>query len=101
MAFIIALKQFFSVKLTYFNNIKKNNTFHFTAEFTCKNKQDEFRPDITLFVNGLPLCFVEAKKLNNTLVRRKKKAKRGGNQEKVRIFNVLIIKNKLYDDSRQ
>lgn len=34
-------------------------------EFTCKNGQDEFRPDITLFVNGLPLCFVEVKKPNN------------------------------------
>ncbi len=43
----------------------ENNTFHFTAEFTCKNNQDEFRPDITLFVNGLPLCFVEVKKPNN------------------------------------
>ncbi len=41
------------------------NTFHFTAEFTCKNGDDEFRPDITLFVNGLPLCFVEVKKPNN------------------------------------
>ena len=39
--------------------------FHFTAEFTCKNGLDEFRPDITLFVNGLPLCFVEVKKPNN------------------------------------
>lgn len=43
----------------------QNNTFHFTAEFTCKNGQDEFRPDITLFVNGLPLVFVEVKKPNN------------------------------------
>ena len=43
----------------------QNNSFHFTAEFTCKNGQDEFRPDITLFVNGLPLCFVEVKKPNN------------------------------------
>ncbi|MBR4714124.1 MAG: type I restriction endonuclease subunit R [Paludibacteraceae bacterium] len=43
----------------------ENNLFHFTAEFTCKNGQDEFRPDITLFVNGLPLCFVEVKKPNN------------------------------------
>ena len=42
-----------------------NNTFHFTAEFTCRNGQDEFRPDITLFVNGLPLCFIEVKKPNN------------------------------------
>lgn len=52
------------VKLIDFDNIG-NNTFHFTAEFTCKNGQDEFRPDITLFVNGLPLCFVEVKKPNN------------------------------------
>lgn len=45
--------------------VPTNNTFHFTAEFTCKNGQDEFRPDITLFINGLPLCFVEVKKPNN------------------------------------
>ncbi|PGD10241.1 deoxyribonuclease HsdR [Bacillus toyonensis] len=43
----------------------ENNTFHFTAEFTCKRDQDEFRPDITLFVNGLPLVFIEVKKPNN------------------------------------
>ncbi len=43
----------------------KNNTYHFTAEFTCKRDQDEFRPDITLFINGLPLCFIEVKKPNN------------------------------------
>lgn len=42
------------------------NVFHCTAEFTCRNGQAEFRPDITLFVNGLPLCFVEVKKPNNT-----------------------------------
>lgn len=52
------------VKLIDFENVE-NNAFHFTAEFTCKNGQDEFRPDITLFVNGLPLCFVEVKKPNN------------------------------------
>lgn len=52
------------VRLIDFDN-PWNNSFHFTAEFTCKNGQDEFRPDITLFVNGLPLCFVEVKKPNN------------------------------------
>lgn len=51
-------------KLIDFENIN-NNTFHYTAEFTCKNGQDEFRPDITLFVNGLPLVFIEVKKPNN------------------------------------
>lgn len=58
------LKAVSPVKLIDFDDIE-NNTFHFTAEFTCKNGQDEFRPDITLFVNGLPLCFVEVKKPNN------------------------------------
>lgn len=43
----------------------KNNVYHCTAEFTCKRDQDEFRPDITIFVNGLPLVFVEVKKPNN------------------------------------
>lgn len=42
-----------------------NNVYHCTAEFTCKRDQDEFRPDITLFVNGLPLVFIEVKKPNN------------------------------------
>ena len=58
------LKSVSPVRLIDFDN-PKNNDFHFTAEFTCKNGQDKFRPDITLFVNGLPLCFVEVKKPNN------------------------------------
>jgi len=43
----------------------ENNTYHCTSEFTCKNGEDEFRPDITLFINGLPLVFIEVKKPNN------------------------------------
>ena len=58
------LKSVSPVRLIDFEH-PENNDFHFTAEFTCKNGQDEFRPDITLFVNGLPLCFVEVKKPNN------------------------------------
>ena len=53
-----------STKLIDFDNPSKNE-FHFTAEFTCKRDQDEFRPDITLFVNGLPITFIEVKKPNN------------------------------------
>ncbi len=52
------------IKLIDFNNPEKN-TFHCTAEFTCRRDQDEFRPDITLFINGLPLVFIEVKKPNN------------------------------------
>ena len=43
----------------------ERNVFHCTGEFTCANGLDEFRPDITLFVNGLPLVFIEVKKPNN------------------------------------
>lgn len=43
----------------------ENNVYHCTGEFTCKNGEDEFRPDITLFINGLPLVFIEVKKPNN------------------------------------
>lgn len=64
-AFYQRLKAVSPVKLIDFEN-PANNTFHFTAEFTCKNGQDEFRPDITLFVNGLPLVFIEVKKPNNS-----------------------------------
>lgn len=51
-------------KLIDFKNIE-NNSFCCTAEFTCKNGSDEFRPDITLFINGLPLVFIEVKRPNN------------------------------------
>lgn len=43
----------------------ENNTYHCTAEFSCKNGDESFRPDITLFINGLPLVFIEVKKPNN------------------------------------
>ena len=52
------------VRLIDYDN-PSNNVYHCTAEFTCKNGQDEFRPDITLFINGLPLVFIEVKKPNN------------------------------------
>lgn len=64
-AFYQRLKAVSPVKLIDFET-PSNNSFYFTAEFTCKNGQDEFRPDITLFVNGLPLVFIEVKKPNNS-----------------------------------
>jgi len=42
-----------------------NNSFNVVTELTYKNGDDEFRPDITLLVNGMPLVFVEVKKPNN------------------------------------
>ena len=51
-------------KLIDFANFD-NNSFHVVTELTCKNGDDEFRPDITLLINGMPLAFIEVKKPNN------------------------------------
>jgi type I restriction enzyme R subunit len=42
-----------------------NNTFNVVTELTYKKDDDEFRPDITLLINGIPLAFIEVKKPNN------------------------------------
>ncbi|MHA8092042.1 type I restriction endonuclease subunit R [Aquirufa regiilacus] len=45
--------------------IFSNNSLHVVTELPCINGDEEFRPDITLLVNGLPLVFIEVKKPNN------------------------------------
>lgn len=52
------------IKLIDFNDFN-NNSFHVTTELTCKNGDEEFRPDITLLINGMPLAFIEVKKPHN------------------------------------
>jgi type I restriction enzyme R subunit len=42
-----------------------NNTFNVVTELTYKKDDDEFRPDIILLINGMPLTFIEVKKPNN------------------------------------
>lgn len=51
-------------KIIDFDNIE-NNSFHTVTELTYKNDDEEFRPDISVLVNGLPLVFIEVKKPNN------------------------------------
>ncbi|MBF4308084.1 type I restriction endonuclease, partial [Vibrio anguillarum] len=51
-------------KLIDFENFS-NNSFHVVTELTYKNGDDEFRPDIILLINGMPLVFIEVKKPNN------------------------------------
>lgn len=52
------------IKLIDFENFS-NNTFHVTTELTCKAGDEEFRPDITILINGMPLAFIEVKKPHN------------------------------------
>lgn len=51
-------------KLIDFDNFE-NNTFNIVTELTYKNGEEEFRPDIILLINGMPLAFIEVKKPNN------------------------------------
>lgn len=63
-AFYEKLTERSGLRLIDFENFD-NNSFHVVTELTCKNGDDEFRPDITLLINGMPLAFIEVKKPNN------------------------------------
>jgi len=52
------------VKLIDFENFN-NNSFHVVTELPCIKDDEEFRPDITLLINGMPLVFIEVKVPNN------------------------------------
>jgi type I restriction enzyme R subunit len=67
-------RSFFSYLLAGFCDLKlidlepenyQNNIFQIVTELTYRSGNDEFRPDITVLINGLPLAFVEVKKPNN------------------------------------
>ena len=63
-AFFQKLTSDSGVKLIDFENFN-NNTFNVVTELTYKNGDEEFRPDIILLINGMPLAFIEVKKPNN------------------------------------
>lgn len=80
------------------------NDFVCTTEFTCKNGDDEFRPDITLLVNGLPIAFIEVKKPNNkegVLAERDRINKRFKNRKFRKFLNIcqlmVFSNNQEYD----
>ena len=52
------------IRLIDFENFD-NNDFKVVTELPCKKDDEEFRPDITLLINGMPLVFIEVKKPNN------------------------------------
>lgn len=63
-AFYKSLQGDFDCKLIDLENFD-NNLFHVVTELTYKNDEEEFRPDIILLINGMPLAFIEVKKPNN------------------------------------
>ena len=97
------------LKLVDFENAD-NNEWHVTTEFTCENSDtgDSFRPDITCFVNGLPLAFIEVKKPNNhdgILAERDRINKRMSNKAFRRFINItqlmIFSNNQEYDNDNR
>jgi len=81
------------IKLIDFEKID-NNSFHVTTELTCKNGDEEFRPDITVLINGMPLTFIEVKKPNNKegmFAERKRMNQRFGSKHFKRFANLTQL----------
>ena len=97
------------IHLIDFDNAE-NNVWHVTTEFTCENEEtkDSFRPDITCFVNGLPLAFIEVKKPNNSegmLSEFERTNARFRNKSFRRFFNItqlmIYSNNQKYDNENR
>ena len=92
------------VKIIDFDDFGQNS-FHVVTELPCKNGEEEFRPDITLLVNGMPLAFVEVKKPNNKegiIAERKRIDTRFKNKKFKKFINItqlIVFSNNMeYDD---
>ncbi len=55
----------FTLKYVDWENIQ-NNVFHVTDEFEVKGTKDTRRPDLVLFVNGIPFVVIENKRRDHT-----------------------------------
>ena len=92
------------IRLVDFENFD-NNSFHVVTELTYKNGDDEFRPDVIILINGLPLVFIEVKKPNNldgTLAEKNRMHQRFQNKKFRKFINLtqfMIFSNNMeYDD---
>ncbi|RYZ74657.1 MAG: type I restriction endonuclease subunit R [Proteobacteria bacterium] len=101
--FYKALTATSGIKLIDFKNFHKNS-FHVTTELICKN-DEEFRPDITVLINAMPLIFIEVKKPNNkhgVIDERNRINRRYGNKKFKRFANItqlMIFSNNMeYED---
>ena len=52
------------IKIIDFVNVD-NNTLNVLTELPYENGEDNFRPDVIMLINGMPLGFIEVKKPNN------------------------------------
>jgi|TARA_R110000765_G_scaffold334281_1_gene424686 type I restriction enzyme R subunit len=93
------------IRLIDFENFS-NNSLHVVTELTYKKDDEEFRPDIILLINGMPLVFIEVKRPNNkdgVLAEHKRIQTRFENtkfRKFVNLTQLMIFSNNMeYDDS--
>ncbi|MCF6319858.1 MAG: DEAD/DEAH box helicase family protein, partial [Proteobacteria bacterium] len=103
-AFFERLTEKSGIKLIDFENFE-NNTFNVVTELTYKKDDEEFRPDIILLINGMPLAFIEVKKPNNKdgiLAERKRINTRFRNKKFKKFVNItqlMVFSNNMpYDE---
>lgn len=104
-AFFLLLKEGYNgIRLIDYSNIE-NNTFYIVTELPYENGDDNFRPDITILINGMPLSFIEVKRQNNRegiLVERERMTRRFSNPIYKRYANItqftVFSNNNEYDD---
>ena len=84
----------------------ENNSFCVATELPYENGEDNFRPDIIVLINGMPLSFVEVKRQNNKegiLAERSRMTKRFSNKIFKRFVNLtqftVFSNNNEYDDT--
>lgn len=93
------------LRLVDFSDIT-NNSYVVVTELPYENGDDNFRPDITILINGMPLSFVEVKRQNNRkgiLVERERMTRRFSNRIYRRYVNItqytVFSNNSEYDDT--
>ena len=105
-------KKFYNTLLYGFNGIKlidfgniNNNVFNVVTELPYENGEENFRPDVIMLINGMPLGFIEVKKPNNRegiLAERKRINTRFKNRKFRRFANITQIlvfsNNQEYND---
>lgn len=106
MAFFELLKKGYDgLKLIDYSDESKNS-YVVVTELPYENGDDNFRPDIVVLINGMPLSFVEVKRQNNRegiLVERERMTRRFSNPIYKRFVNItqftVFSNNNEYDDT--
>lgn len=106
MAFFKILKEGIDgIKLIDFCD-EDNNDYTVVTELPYENGDENFRPDIIVLINGMPLSFVEVKRQNNRegiLTERNRMERRFGNKLYRRFVGLtqftVFSNNSEYDDS--